>query len=295
VTALLALGLLSDGWTTIAAAPAPERYPDETALRGGAVLALPAGNFQDFAPQYLAVVGGWHSINGYSGYEPRYYEGVRQGSRFESDGLFEPFRSRADLFVVVGRGQVRLRDLVERQPGVQLMGDRDGLRQYRLPRRDTRSPEIAGARRLPIATATSPCAPHTARLAVDGRLDTRWVCGPQTGHEAFVIDLGGPKDDVGAVRYALGEFFADFPRVLAIDTSLDGDAWMPARTAGDVIAETIEGALADPLRATAVLRFTPRPARYVRLRQEGKDDQVNWSLAEVEVWAEPPGETAKAY
>jgi len=66
-----------------------------------------------------------------------------------------------------------------------------------------------------------------------------------------------------------------------VETSLDGETWDPART-GDVITATIEGALADPLRAPATLPFTPRRARYVRLRQTEKDTVV-WALPELAI------------
>src|SRR6185436_8653973 len=135
LTALLAIGLLSDGWSTIPAAPAPAAFPDEAALRGQTVLALPIGNFQDFGPQYRAIVGGWRSVNGYSGYEPKHYEAVRQGARFEVDGVFAPFRARGDLFVVVNTDQPRLMALVERQPGAVCIAERRGTREYRLPGR----------------------------------------------------------------------------------------------------------------------------------------------------------------
>jgi hypothetical protein len=110
------VGLLADGWATIPAAPAPAPFPDEAAMRGHTVLALPLGDFQDLGPQFRAVVGGWRSVNGYSGYEPKHYEALRQAARLEVDGFFEPFRARGDLFVVVNVDQPRLIALVERQP-----------------------------------------------------------------------------------------------------------------------------------------------------------------------------------
>jgi hypothetical protein len=55
LAALLAIGLLSDGWSTIPAAPAPAAFPDEARCAVSTVLALPIGNLQDFGPQYRAV------------------------------------------------------------------------------------------------------------------------------------------------------------------------------------------------------------------------------------------------
>ena len=277
---LLSMGLLSDGWSTIPVAPAPTAFPDESMLRGHTVMALPIGNFQDFGPQYLAITGGWRSVNGYSGYEPKHYEALRQGARFEVDGVFEPFRARGDLFVVVNTDQPRLISLVERQPGAVCIAERNGVRQYRLPRhsKPARSPAILAT--LRIAQATASCASPEA--ALDGNPATRWVCGPQSGIEWFMADLGTVADRVAAVRYTMGESYREFPRVLVIDTSIDGQAWEPARD-GDVIAPTIEGSLMDPLMAPTTVSFSPRRARYVRLRQTGQDQETAWALPELAI------------
>ena len=280
---LLVAGVLSDGWAPIPAVPVPRHFPDEAALRGRTVLWLPVGQLDDFWPQYLAVVGGWHSVNGYSGWEPRYYEALRQGARFELDGLFDPFLARGDLFVVVGSDTPRLRDLVERQPGVQRIAERNGVLEYRLPRRP-RPAGLSAPAETPvrIARVTSSCLSLSAPLAIDHNVDTRWVCGPQSGRESFEADLGAPFE-VTSVRYALGRYIGDFPRDLVIETSVDGEMWEPART-GDVVAASIEGHLADPLLGTTTLRFPPRVARHVRLRQVGQDDRANWSIGELEIW-----------
>jgi hypothetical protein len=281
LTALLAIGLLSDGWSTIPTAPAPPSFPDEAVLRGQTVLALPVGHFEDFGPQYRAIVGGWRSVNGYSGYEPKHYEAVRQGSRFEVDGVFEPFRARGDLFVIVNTDQPRLMALVERQPGVTRIAERRGIREYRLPRRAPPAAEPVAAEPVRLASASASCA--SAGAAIDGDLATSWICGPQRGGESFVVDLGTAVDAICAVRYTMGESYREFPRVLLVETSVDGTTWEAAWN-GDVIAASIEGSLLDPLTAATTVSFAPRRARFVRLRQTGRDD-VNWVLPELAVLA----------
>ena len=50
----------------------------DTTVEWGNLLALPVGDlYPDLASAYRAVMGGWQSINGYSGYEPGYYEALR--------------------------------------------------------------------------------------------------------------------------------------------------------------------------------------------------------------------------
>ena len=282
LAALLSIGLLSDGWSTIPVVPVPKAFPDEALLRGHTVMALPIGNLQDFGPQYRAVVGGFRSVNGYSGYEPKYYEGVRQGSRFEVDDLFATFRAADDLFVVVNLDQPRLMSLVERQPGAVMVAEANGARQYRLPRRAAPAHPHSITAPVRIVRATASCA--TPEAAIDGTLVTRWVCGPQSGKEWFIADLGAVSDRVSAIRYTLGESYREFPRVLVVETSLDGRTWEPAWDR-DVLAATIGGALLDPLAAPATVPFAPRPARYVRLRQTGKDNDVVWAMPELEILA----------
>lgn len=282
LAALLSVGLVSDGWSTIAAVPVPQAFPDEAALRGHTVLALPVGHLQDFVPQFRAVAGGFRSVNGYSGYEPKYYEGVRQGARFEVNDVFDIYRATDDLFVVVNLDQPRLMSLVERQPGAILVAEGNGARQYRLPRRAGPARSYTISAPVRIARATASC--QMPEAALDGNLATRWVCGPQSGKEWFVADLGAVSDRVSAIRYTMGESYREFPRVLVVDTSVDGQVWEPAWD-GDVIAATIEGALLDPLTAPTTVPFAPRPARYVRLRQTGQDSDVVWAMPELEVLA----------
>ena len=280
LTALLAAGLLSDGWSTIPAAALPPPFPYEAALPGHTVLVLPVGTLDDFWPQFRAVAGGWRSINGYSGYEPKYYDAVRQGSRFEVDGLFEPFRERGDLFVVVNTDQQRLVTFVERQRGVEILSERFGAREYRLPRLSRAAPAVATVAARPIAQVSASC--PAAEAAVDGNTATQWEC-QQHGHEWFVADLGAPVENVGAVRYTMGQSYREFPRDLTVETSVDGETWELGRT-GDVIAVTIEGTLLDPLMAPTTVSFPPRRARFVRLRQTGKDE-VNWAVPELAILA----------
>ena len=64
------------------------------------VLYLPAGNITDVRSHLLRRrPRAGASVNGYSGFEPNHYDGVRQASKFELDGLFTAFTESADLHV----------------------------------------------------------------------------------------------------------------------------------------------------------------------------------------------------
>jgi hypothetical protein len=86
---------------TIPAAPVPRGIAEGAALRGTTVMALPIGDLHgDVATSYRAVAGGWRSINGYSGYEPGYYEALRTLSQAHDGALFAPFRDREDVQII---------------------------------------------------------------------------------------------------------------------------------------------------------------------------------------------------
>jgi hypothetical protein len=46
----------------------------------------------------------------------------------------------------------------------------------------------------------------------------------------------------------------------------------------------LEAALDRPRETRVVIPFSPRAARYVRLRKTGGDVDTFWSIAELEVW-----------
>ncbi len=286
LTACMSAGVLVDGWVpTIQSAAVPPAVPAAQVLRDTVVLTLPAGVVRDIAPQYAAVLGGWRTVNGYSGYEPAYYAALLSAMQQEQDDLFEPFRNRFDLQVIVEDDAPRLRDLVERQPGVVRVARSPTATQYRLPKRGSPPVTVFGQTR-PIARVVSACEAGRTALAMDGDPSTRWYCGPQRGEESLTVDLG-QVSVVGAVRQGLGRYTNEFPQALVIETSVDGRAW-EAGWDGSVARAVIEAGLAQLKNPMPVFGFAPRPARYVRLRQTKVAEQFFWTVAEVEVGAGPP-------
>ena len=258
VAAVAACALLTDGWMTIPVAPV--RIAAASPPPGSVVVAMPPGDPErDTAAVYAAVRGGWRAVNGFSGYEPGYYEALRTLAQANDPVLFVPFVTRADLHVVTAAGASTL---TRRPPAV-------------------RPPAALGAR-LGIAAVAATCGSAETSRAVDGNHDTRWVCGPQIADEQITLDLGTAQT-VAAVVHALGTNGADFPRHLIIETSEDGTAWQAAWQ-GSPAREVLFAAMEAPRRTRAVLTFTPRPARYVRLRQTGRHEVNYWSIAELEVW-----------
>jgi hypothetical protein len=284
IVVLATLGLLADGFTTIPVAAVPRAPGDAATLRAAPVLLLPAGDLpRDLAAVYHAAIGGWRTINGYSGYEPAHYEALRTLSQAQDAALFEPFRDGGDLHVLVNESDEGMRQLVEAQPGVRMVAAGNGQRHYRMGRQPrARRPEEAGDR-LAIRALSASCGAEEVGFAMDGDIETRWVCGPQVADGEVRVDLGRVAT-VGAVTQALGSFGADFPRELAIDTSPDGLTWEPAWR-GSPAAHVLAAGLDAPRLTRVVLPFTSRDARFVRLRQIGRHAVNYWSIAELEVWS----------
>lgn len=276
---VLSAGVLADGWELhIPSGPVPPGPPAPALLRGQRVLYLPVGAIGDAFPTYYAVVQGWFAVNGYSGFAPNHYDGIRYGAKEELDGTFQYFRSSADLHVVVAADAPRLRALVERQPGVVRTAESPTATQYRLPRWSESGPAVPEGTAVDVAAAHASCPP--ARVLVDGAFDEMWLCEPQMGTESITLELRRPVA-LGAVRLTLGRPVA-FPRALVVETSMDGESWVQARR-GDVLEAFITAALASPTRPVIVLPFEPRNAAFVRLRQIGSDPTASWSMREVEL------------
>src|SRR4030095_13819698 len=160
----------------------------------------------------------------------------------------------------------RLRALVERQPGVVRTAESATAIQYRLPRQPMGEAVVPPSTVVKVASAQASCPP--ARVLADGAFDEVWVCEPQIGTESITLQLGRAAA-MDAVRLTLGRPVA-FPRALVVETSMDGESWVPALR-GDVLAAFIRGAQASPTRPVILLPFEPRQAGFVRLRQTAAD------------------------
>jgi len=68
---------------------------------GAQVLDLPiSAGYGNADAQYLAVMGNYRVVNGYSGYVPPYFGELRTALAAHRPEAFVPFRQRADLYVV---------------------------------------------------------------------------------------------------------------------------------------------------------------------------------------------------
>jgi hypothetical protein len=91
---------------------------------------------------------------------------------------------------------------------------------------------------------------------------------------------------VGAVVQTLGRYHGALPRDLTIQTSTNGAMWDPAWRDG-LLAPAFDAAMQDLRTMRLVFRFSPREARFVRLRILGDKTGVRWSTVGIEVRGAP--------
>ena len=290
---LLGGAVLADGWPNrIGVQAAPPPVPDATKLVGQTVMELPVAQYSDIAAQWRAIVGGWKSVNGFSGFGPSYYATLSSAVAFGEDALFQPFQQNAELHVIVPKGAPRLQALVERQPGSTKTAENDWALQYRLPPRRMAVSQPPGPR-LPIVSLRSACAGDSLPLALDNDLTTRMVCSPSGDAPEVHVDLGRVAS-VGSFVQGLGPYWWDAPRHLVVETSVDGATWSEAWNQS-ILGATIAAAMRDPASLRIVLSFAPREARFLRARPEHQEPDYTWTIAEVEVLAPPePGQASAA-
>jgi len=111
------------------------------------VLDLPISpGYGNADPQYLAVLGSYRVINGYSGYSPSYFPAVLNALADHRSEALAPFRALGDLYVVI-RPDVEkpLVNWLETQRGLERLPDAGSWKIYRLPRDGSSAPP-----RLPL-------------------------------------------------------------------------------------------------------------------------------------------------
>jgi len=97
----IAVLIVGEGWFVDTAMQVPSALPLYIPA-GAQVLDLPIGaGYRNADAQYLAVLGGYRVVNGYSGYAPPYFGPLRNALGDHRPEAFVPFRQRADLYIVV--------------------------------------------------------------------------------------------------------------------------------------------------------------------------------------------------
>jgi F5/8 type C domain len=273
--------VLLDGWVReFPMAAAPERWP-RVERRDNAlpILELPLGPEWDAAATYRAI---WHrrrTVNGVSGYDPPHYAPLQAGLNAHDPAMLAALASLGPIDVVVDGAFDRdgaWARYVAAAPGGAVVAS-DGVRTtYRIPAHPPLEPPVGDA--FPIVAVDA--FRHDPRVIFDGRIETEWGDDPQRPAQWIRADLGEVRE-VAGITHALGEYARDFPRLLAIDLSVDGASWEEVWK-GPTAALAFLAAARAPREAAIRITFPPRSARFVRLRQLAEHKNM-WRLAELKV------------
>lgn len=280
VFVLVAAGLLIDGWMPVMrSAAAPEQWADsEPPERLEPILELPIGPEHDFAATYRAAGHRRRVINGVSGYNPPHYIALVAGLQARDPAMLGAIASLGPFDIVVDDDPQGVWAQYAASPPGALRHEGGSVRSvFHIPKAPA-EPELGAP--LPIASVRA-VRGDTAE-AHDGRIETGWGDYPQQPDQWMLVDLGR-VGDVGGVSHAIGDYFLDFPRRLAIEVSTDGSSW--ARVwEGSSAPAAVLASIRAPRETTMRFTFAARPARYVKLLQLETYASM-WRVSEIAVHA----------
>lgn len=126
------------------------------------------------------------------------------------------------------------------------------------------------------------------RLAVDGRLDTRWGSrAPQRPGMHLAIGFARPTD-VSWLKIRMGRFATDRARGLVVETSVDGERWNRQEVPTVMDGIRWKGGIPEESAAGDVdLWVDAAGVRALRLVNHGESSRFDWSIAELEIQGRP--------
>jgi hypothetical protein len=283
IAAVAVAAMLAEGWMNVGIAPVDFEIARPPAGMTAPVLELPAGSvIDDVAAEFRAVLGGYRTLNGYSGNQPPHWPALTRALALRDTGVLTEVRRHMELLVSVhadDRDGFRSWVMTTQRDAVPVTssGDRTLLHLTKL---DAVTPVARGD--VPFRILDTSCGTKIAALAADGDLSTRWDCANRTQGQRITLDLGRPVTIIG-VSPALGPFEDDTPHQLEVDVSESGHEWRKVWR-GPGYGPSVGGALQDVRRHEVPLWFDPVEARYVRLTQIGDKTNYYWSVAELRVF-----------
>jgi hypothetical protein len=136
VLAGLALLIVVEGWCVDRIVEVPRPMRRGTIPEGATVLDLPIEEaFHNAVPQYRGVVGGYRTVNGYSGYLPPHFTPLRRAIGDVIPSALDEYRRDGDLYVIIRPGESSdIARWIARHPGAEHLFTVDDSLVYRLPR-----------------------------------------------------------------------------------------------------------------------------------------------------------------
>ncbi len=132
----LAVAVVVEGWCFDGTMLVPRPMRAGVIPPGALVLDLPREQgYGNALPQYRAVLGGYRTINGYSGQEPRDFDALRHQIAEMRPGTLDSYRRWSDLYLIIRPGQdLNVWRWLTTQPGTEHLFDIEQVRIYRMPR-----------------------------------------------------------------------------------------------------------------------------------------------------------------
>jgi hypothetical protein len=284
VFSIAAVGLLLDGWMPVMRMATPPDRWEEVEPRGRLepILELPIGGDGDWAATFRAIFHRRRVVNGVSGYSPPHYDALVAGLQAGDPATLKALASLGPFDVVVDRAgdpDGRLARYASGASGALRVADDGARTTYRIPQGPAEAP-LGEA--LPITRVEAIRGEPEWRFMHDGRIDTGWGDYPQKPDAWVLIDLGSVRE-VGGVTHAIGDYFLDYPRRLAIELSEDGQGWQRAWE-GSTAAQTFLAYVEAPRVGALRFAFDARRARFVKLLQL-ESSRTMWRVSELQVHA----------
>ncbi len=129
---------------------------------------------------------------------------------------------------------------------------------------------------------------HNAKLAIDGKPETKWGTGrAQRENDFYLLGFDKPTSLIKAVL-KLPEGGADFPRGIRVEGSLDGEKYWTIVDQPHWYGPLEWNDVGFPyfgLQSQVELDFpTEQVVQYLRFVQIGRDEIYDWSITEVELY-----------
>jgi hypothetical protein len=285
VVALLAIGLIADGYVRLRVEPVPApgpQWPAEVA----AVVELPTiTDNDDLGPIYRSMFHGRPIINGYSGYYPPHYLPLVFSIRDRQFSALPEVAHGQSIGIAVNRSSgdaATAEAILGRMSGVSRLASDDRWSTYVMQSR--MPPGDRPGDRLPIKSISANRHNEDVNRMTDGRIETAWASGrSQVGDEEVLVDLGS-EQSIGGIVLGMGAFSFGYPRDIVIDVSFDRLEWRPA-WAGQTAVKAVHAALTNPFVVPLTIDVGAIKGRYLRMHQVGSEDGIPWWIAELSVRA----------
>ena len=132
----LAVAIVFEGWFADDTKMVPRPMRAGAIPSGAVVLDLPMEEgYANDVPQYRAVLGGYRTINGASGYEPPFFTPLRHAIADMRPDALDSYRRASDLYLIIRPGEdINVARWLTTQRGTEHLFDVDEARIYRMAR-----------------------------------------------------------------------------------------------------------------------------------------------------------------